>query len=172
MRHRATVKFLLEVHIVEIFGEERRGIHIKAGGTTENLCITGPTHPLIPLRAIGGNIQEVALLAPERVMNQLVYLLVGGLEITGALQLGMQHIGGKVFRLYLLGRDNIEIAKTVEGEMRPHMRRLSGRNKGVLLLGAAQIIPVEEADTRSRVHRTAPPVFPRREDHSLSPSIR
>ncbi len=54
--------------------------HVEAGGADEHLGVAGPAQPLVALRAIGGHFQEIALLAPEDIVLQLVEHRVGALK--------------------------------------------------------------------------------------------
>ena len=41
----------------------------------ENLGVSSPTEPLVALRAIGGNLEEIAFLSPDDVVLELVQQL-------------------------------------------------------------------------------------------------
>src|ERR1035437_6272429 len=56
---------LIARHIFEPFCIERRDVHIKLSRRGKRLGITGPSHALIALRAVGRNIKEISFLAPN-----------------------------------------------------------------------------------------------------------
>ena len=52
--------------------EEGGHVQIFAGGGRDDGRVAGPAQALVPLGAIGGDIQEVVKLAPQGVVEQLV----------------------------------------------------------------------------------------------------
>ncbi len=97
--------------------EELPYVILVCGGTAEDLVVSGPAIPFIPLGTIRGNVQIVAFLAPEYIAEQLVQHGVTAFQPAGPLHLGMQHngtdpIGGETFRRFI----NPQVPKTEEGE--------------------------------------------------------
>ena len=68
------------VEIDEPLGEERCDVEVVRGGGDEELRIAGPAEALIALRAVGGDFEVVALLAPDDVVEQLVHRFVGAIR--------------------------------------------------------------------------------------------
>ena len=79
---------LLRRHIMEPLGKESFHIKIVAGGLHEHLGISGPAQPLIPLRAVRRHIQEISLLSPENVGDQLVDHGIPRPDISGLFNVG------------------------------------------------------------------------------------
>jgi len=50
---------LVGVQVSQPLGKEGGDIHIKAGGANKNLRISGPAQPLIALRAVGRDIDDL-----------------------------------------------------------------------------------------------------------------
>ena len=74
MGHGTAQAFLLQIHVMDVFPVKsgRVGIEVRRG--RKDLRVSGPAHALIPLGAVGGHIQEVADLAPESILKQLIDL--------------------------------------------------------------------------------------------------
>jgi hypothetical protein len=58
--------------VVEPLGEERGDVAVVAGGAGEDLGVAEPAEPFVALRAVGGDADEVAPLAPVDDAEQLV----------------------------------------------------------------------------------------------------
>ncbi len=82
-----TLRILTEIG--QPLREEGGRLEIQAGGFHEHLGVTGPAGPLVTLRAVGGDIEEVPLLAPDRVFDQLVDQWLRAGECAGARQIGI-----------------------------------------------------------------------------------
>ena len=64
-------------HVVQPLSEERGNVPVVAGGAGEDLGIAEPAEPLVALRAVGGDADEVAALAPVDVGEQAVQPWLG-----------------------------------------------------------------------------------------------
>ena len=71
--------------------DARKPAHVveEAGGGREHLDVAGPAQPLVALRAVGRDVEEVAAHAPDDVLVQPVEQRVGALEPAGALHVGV-----------------------------------------------------------------------------------
>ena len=67
-----TVRILVSGKVCEPFTVKGFRIEIVAGGTDEDLRISGPTETFIALRAVGRNIDKVAFLSPDDVVEQFI----------------------------------------------------------------------------------------------------
>ncbi len=143
-RHHPAAFCLFESTIIAEFGKERAGIHVETSRAREHLCVPSPTQALITLRAIGGDIQEVAFLAPESILEQPVYLLVGRLDIADDVHLRIDHAAGEVVSVHLTGPSgHFDIPEPIEGEIRLDDGFPTIGNIGIFGLGRTQVIPVE-----------------------------
>ena len=70
--HAAAQLLLLPIDVPSVFRIKCISIHVEAGRTAEDLCISRPAVSLVPLGAVRRHVQEIALLAPFCVVNQLV----------------------------------------------------------------------------------------------------
>jgi hypothetical protein len=73
------------VEVDQPLGEEACDIEIAGGGGDEELGIAGPAEALVALRAIGGDLEIIALLTPDDVVKELVDACVGAFEHAGAI---------------------------------------------------------------------------------------
>ena len=101
------------------FPEELPDIVLQGRGAAEDLAVAGPAVALVPLRAVCGDIQVIAFLAPDDIAEELVEHRIAAVQPAGALHLRMQHdgmdlIGGEAFR----GLVDPQIAETEEGKPR------------------------------------------------------
>ena len=67
-----TVRILVSGKVCELFTVKGFRIEIVAGGTDEDLRISGPAETFIALRAVGRNIDKVAFLSPDDVVEQFI----------------------------------------------------------------------------------------------------
>jgi len=67
-----TVRILVSGKVCEPFTVKGFRIEIVAGGTDEDLRISGPTETFIALWAVGRNIDKVAFLSPDDVVEQFI----------------------------------------------------------------------------------------------------
>ena len=58
--------------VLQLFGKESLHIHVEGSCRREHLGIRGPTQALVPLRAVGGNVDKVAFLAPDNIVLKLI----------------------------------------------------------------------------------------------------
>src|SRR3954451_13584836 len=76
---------------MEPFRKKGSNVHQKRCRADKHLGVPGPTETFIPLRAVGRNIEEVALLSPKDVMLQLVHKRVRTGELPCPFHGRMQH---------------------------------------------------------------------------------
>ena len=93
-RHDAAARLLLEREVAQPRVEEAAHVVEEARGRREHLDVAGPAQPLVALRAVGREVEEVAAHAPHDVLVQLVDERVRGVEPAGALHVAVQHDGG------------------------------------------------------------------------------
>ncbi len=74
MRNTSINCLLVNGKISEPVGKERIGIHIERRRPSEDLSISGPTHPFVPLRTVGRNAHEVALHTPLDITLKLIQI--------------------------------------------------------------------------------------------------
>ena len=74
--------------------EEIVNIEEVGRGGDEDSDVTSPAESLVPLRAVGGEVEEIPAETPDDVSVQLVEQLVGALELADALQLRGDHNSG------------------------------------------------------------------------------
>ena len=79
-RHHAVGVLLLGGQVEQPVGEERPDVEQERRGGREDGDVAGPAEPLVALRAVGGDVEEVALRAPDDVAVELVQQRVGALE--------------------------------------------------------------------------------------------
>ena len=94
--NRAVLFPLLKLHILKIFPEKGRSLHMVGGSRAEDLCISCPAAALVSLGTVCGDIQEIALLAPFRILDQAIKLFVRGLDASGLFDVRIQRPGLKV----------------------------------------------------------------------------
>ena len=68
----APVRELVGGHVPQPLREEAGHVHVEGGGAREDLGVARPAQALVALRAVGGHVEEVALLAPDDVVLELV----------------------------------------------------------------------------------------------------
>ena len=73
--------------------QERRRRRTGRRRWREGGDVAGPAEPLVALRAVGRDVEEVAPQAPDDVAVQLVEQLVGALELAGPAQVGVDDDG-------------------------------------------------------------------------------
>ena len=103
----------------------------RGGG--EDLEVAGPAEALVALRAVGGDVEEVALHPPHHVVVQLGHQRVGDLEAADALHVGVQDLRDDVGRVELAGpAGDLGVAEAVEREPgRPLLDAVAGERVGV-----------------------------------------
>ena len=143
--HRALVIPLFLPHVVEEVVEEGGHVQIFAGGGGDDGRVAGPAQALVPLGAVGGDVQEVVKLPPHGVVEQLVDPAVRRLNGAGGVDVRADVHPGKVLRPHLGDALHLHIAEAVEGAVGPHMGLFSLGDIPVLRLGGAQVVPVEAA---------------------------
>ena len=71
-RHDAASRPGFDLKVEEPLVEEAGGVELEAGAGREDGNVAGPAEAFVALRAIGGNLEKVAALTPDRVLNQTV----------------------------------------------------------------------------------------------------
>lgn len=97
MRHAPRFE-LIRSQILEPLRIESSSVRVKGRRTRKDLCITSPSKPLIALRAISRNVEEIPFLSLEDVVLKLIYEALGRLKLTRRTQFGMDHYAGQTFR--------------------------------------------------------------------------
>ena len=78
IRHHAMELFLFRSQVKEELAVECRAVSEETCCGHEHLCVRSPAHTLVPLRAVRGHVQEIPLLSPADVGDQLIDLPVPG----------------------------------------------------------------------------------------------
>ena len=101
------------------FLEEGGDVHVERGGADEDLSVPHPTEALVALRAVGRHAQEVAALAPDDVLLELVDQRAGALEGPARRRGGVDYAARDRtgLRLTRIAR-NLDVAEAVERETR------------------------------------------------------
>ncbi len=84
-------------HIAGPLGEESGDVQVEGGGADKHLGIPGPAQALISLRAVGGHVDEIALLTPKDIVLELVEERVGAFERSDGFELGVDDNAGEGF---------------------------------------------------------------------------
>lgn len=87
----ASVLHLVVAHGAKPALEEGVAVVVEHRSRSECLRVTCPAEPLITLRTVGGNVDEVAALSPDDVALQLVQLRMGGLKGTDAREIRVDY---------------------------------------------------------------------------------
>ena len=147
VRHRTALFLLLILHILQIFPEKCRSLHVIAGSAAEDLGIPRPSQAFVPLGTVCGDIQKIILLAPQRIGKKTVHFLIGGNNLSRLRQI---RIKGPCFKISHIGFIHLHsgylyIPEPVIGKMRPHKLPRTIADKGVFRPGRTQVIPVKSA---------------------------
>ena len=144
-RNHAVPVALLDGEVFQPGAEEAQGVVEVAGGGAEDLDVAGPAEPLVALRAVRGQRQEVSAHAPQGVLVQAVQQRVGAFEPAGPAHVIVNHDGGDRRRVQLAGPVvHLGVTEAVEREQRfPFFRAVvlstgSGEGVGVRGGGLAQ----------------------------------
>jgi len=84
----AAADVLVGGNVTEPLREETRYIEVVCRGRGEHLRVARPAEPLVALRAVGRDVEEVAPLPPHDVVLELVQERVRGLERARLLEVG------------------------------------------------------------------------------------
>ena len=95
----AAVVPLVRSHVCEPFCEKLFRIIIHAGCPDEDLCVSSPAKPFIPLRTIGWYIDKIALLSPYNIREKLVQKRIRAAQVSGAFHFRVNDDGSKILRL-------------------------------------------------------------------------
>ena len=143
VRHIALPHLLLRVHVKKELVVEGIGIRIEAGRRNKDLRIRRPAHALIALRAVGRHIDEIALLPPENIGDQLIDLRKPGRERAGRREIRIAGKAGEIIDGQMRGAVHLRVTVAIEGEKRLEDMLLSVRGVPVLREGSAQVVAVE-----------------------------
>ena len=132
IRYCTTFFSLLIRHIFQIFPVKSRRFHMIRSRRAENLCVSRPSKTFISLRTVGWNIQEIVLLTPLGILNQLVHFFVGSFHVSGFFQFRIQTPSLKIPQILLcyFHPSHFHIPESVKGKMRPDHLVNSRGNKG------------------------------------------
>ena len=89
---------LIGLDVAEPLGEEPGHVHVQGGGGGEDLGIPGPAHALVALGAVGGDVEEIPLLAPDDVAQELVDQRLRRHDLTRGRHGGMDDDAGQAVR--------------------------------------------------------------------------
>ena len=120
-------------------GKELLHIVVVAGRLDKNLRVAGPAEAFVPLGAVGGNVEEIALLTPENIGDQLIEHRIGGFDFPGLSNVGINGDRGKLRDIGRAGKcRQPDIPKAEEGQLRvPSLKALPA---GVMNLGLRRAI--------------------------------
>ena len=110
--HQSARMFLFQCNVMKVFSEERIAFHVHAGGLRKDLGISGPSHFLIPLRTVCGNINKVPFLAPHHIFHEPVQQGMARLKLHGIFQCTAQHHACKVLFFHFRNSCNPDVLKT------------------------------------------------------------
>ena len=96
------------LHVPHPFPEKRGCVHYIGPRIKEDLRIPRPAKPF-PGGAVSGNIQEIALHAPDRIFKEAVDQVIGACKGTGPFHIGIDGYGFKILRLKFCIRLNERI---------------------------------------------------------------
>ena len=140
------IRPLRVVHVHAPLAEEGRRVEVQTGGFCEDLRVAGPAQPLVALRTVRWNVEEIALLAPDDAGVKTVDPLVGTREVPGARHVGMKHHADHVLPLRTPGNARqLDVAKTVKGEVRLEQLFAAAADVPVGAFRRAQVFRVERA---------------------------
>ena len=88
---------LLGGQVPQPLREEGGHVEVEGGGPAEGLGVAGPAQALVALGAVGGDVQEVALLPPADVVLELIDQLVRALEGTGIFKIAVKAVPDNYF---------------------------------------------------------------------------
>ena len=116
MRH-AAVASLVGGEIVKPLFKEALSIEIEARRADKHLRVARPAEALVSLRAVGRDIEEIALLTPDYIFEKLVHRLVRALEITRAADIRMDDDRREILFFHLIRPVlKADISKAEKGE--------------------------------------------------------
>ena len=78
--------------------------------------IARPAHALVTLRAVGGNVDKIGVLPPNRILIEAVQLFIGAGEFADSLAVGGQNKAFKFCNLRLARDGYLCIAKSHKGK--------------------------------------------------------
>ena len=87
---------LLGAHVAQPLVEKAAHVKVEAGRRREDRDVARPAQALVALRAVGGDVHQVGLCAPEDVALQAVDHLVGAGKAAHGGKIGIQRDGGEL----------------------------------------------------------------------------
>ena len=114
----SVVSPLVAAQIPQELAVKSPGIHVKSGGGAEYLRISGPTQPLIPLRTIGRNVQEVGFQPPKGIGEQAVDFFISGSDESRPIHFRVDRPSLKTGGIHAIQSADLHIAEAEEGEAR------------------------------------------------------
>ncbi len=128
IRHRnhigntAVQLLLLRIDVFAVFCVKCIGVHVEAGGSAEDLSVPRPTVALVPLGAVCRHVHKIALLAPFRVVDQLIDQRIGGLDIPQLLHFGVDDQPPEIIDIRLpVPSGDLHETVAVKCKMLPHI---------------------------------------------------
>ena len=145
VRHAAAEDALLRAHIPKVLAIERGHVERLARGLRDRLRVARPAEALVPLRAVGGDFEEIVLHPPDGVAEEPVDLLTARRDLAGLRHIAAQVYCLKPVRLHRRVAVDFHIAEAEEGEMRSHEALRPVGDVGKLRLRRAVVVMVELA---------------------------
>ena len=143
MPHRAVLK-LIRRQVMEPFDKKLLHIEIVARRLHKYFRIPGPSQTFIPLRAVGGHIQEISPLSPENIGKQLIQFRNTAAKMPGLSQVRIDCNRRKLFR-FRLPRKFLQLQITESEERQQRMPGLDSLPAYIpeFRLRVPVIVPVE-----------------------------
>jgi hypothetical protein len=112
--------------------EEVGDVVLVGGGGGIDGDVAGPAEPFVALGTVGRDVEEVALLTPDRVADQLVDTAVGAREPPGAGHLRVHDDGFQVVGGQLAWKSaDLGVAETVKGQRGLELVLAAGQDERV-----------------------------------------
>ena len=118
LRYHSVQILLLLIQVKQILFIERVSIREIAGCGGKHLGISGPPHPLIPLGAVGGHVQEIPSHSPLHVGDQSVHQFVSRPQGPCRFVIAAEHQRSKVVNAQFLHAADLHVAISVIRKMR------------------------------------------------------
>src|SRR2546422_931396 len=124
-------------------GVERGDVGIESGGSHVDLGITGPAKPLISLRAISREIQEIGALSPNNIFEKAIHKRIGALEIARERCVRVHdNAGNRIQSRRTRIASQFDILETVESELGDEgfSERIAAQDVSVGSAGFAEVL--------------------------------
>ena len=113
----AAVAPLVGGEIAKPLFKEALNVEIEARRADKHLRVARPAEALVSLRAVGRDIEEVALLTPYYILEKSVHRLIRALEVPRAADIRVYNYRREILFFYLIRPVlKADIAKTEEGQ--------------------------------------------------------